>query len=413
MMIRVIDYVGNGGGGVRFVMEMLKAMKKRRSSVEIELISYGNALKLYRSLAESEGIEFKITAMMPWAGWRERRSKVFGIRGTLQLFRALGLAGAWYYDVPETVVSGVDIVWFPWVHGHRMLGPLTPSVIGSFHDVIIFQFDDIVPNNIRADEKKSLQHWMASNAQMVVSSHYTATVAAQMFGVETKRFSMIPLSGDHAQVDTDASLPSDWQWINEPFLFYPANTSPHKNHEVLLKGVSAWGAKYPLVLTGSGTNLLGWGWGWGRGRRRGSKLWHLANSKGFKIGKSLIPLGYVTNGVYYAILKRVRALVIPTLAEGGGSFPVMEAMRCGIPVLASDIPVLREQIRRTGGEVLWFNPFDSMDLAAKLTEFENNHQRYKAQAIEQSVTLPCRSWEAVLDEYWKLFEKAVGRNICH
>lgn len=60
---------------------------------------------------------------------------------------------------------------------------------------------------------------------------------------------------------------------------------------------------------------------------------------------------------------------MPTLAEGGGSFPVREAVERGIPAVVSDIPVLREMIERLGGEVLWFDPHSPESLAASLATF--------------------------------------------
>ena len=51
-----------------------------------------------------------------------------------------------------------------------------------------------------------------------------------------------------------------------------------------------------------------------------------------------------------------RAFVFPTRDEGFG-LPVLEALRCGIPVICSDLPVLRE----VGGRFPRYVPVDDVE----------------------------------------------------
>jgi len=90
---------------------------------------------------------------------------------------------------------------------------------------------------------------------------------------------------------------------------------------------------------------------------------------------------------------------MPTLAEGGGSFPVLEAMLRGVPVVVSDIPVMREMVERVGGSVLWFDPRDPKTLASQLRELESDYPRYKRAAVEQISTIRIRSWADVASDY--------------
>lgn len=60
------------------------------------------------------------------------------------------------------------------------------------------------------------------------------------------------------------------------------------------------------------------------------------------------------------------ALVYPSIAEGFG-LPLVEAAHFGAPVVASDIPVLREVGE---GQVEYFRVLDSGDLAAQLAQFD-------------------------------------------
>ena len=73
--------------------------------------------------------------------------------------------------------------------------------------------------------------------------------------------------------------------------------------------------------------------------------------------------GWVDDDELAALKGRARAMAMPTLCEGFG-LPVLEAMSIGLPVLASDIPVLRE----VGGDAaLWFDPRSTRSIADALS----------------------------------------------
>jgi glycosyltransferase involved in cell wall biosynthesis len=134
--------------------------------------------------------------------------------------------------------------------------------------------------------------------------------------------------------------------------------------------------------------------------RRQARRWRL------RFGEALVPVGYVTDPEYYTLLRRAWVLVMPTFAEGGGSFPVEEAMRYGVPVVCSDIAVMREHVARVGGEVLWFDPRDPRDLAARLTDLETNYAAIKARSVAQVGALQHRTWDHVASEYWPMLTAA-------
>jgi glycosyltransferase involved in cell wall biosynthesis len=397
VLIRIVDYVGNLGGGVRYGLETMQALSRLHPEAEFELVSYGAALDRYRTLAQAKGLELKLTEAKPDNYWKATPRRIKALRGSARLARLLGFGATFHYVVPKYILDNCDVLWFPWIHRHRLAEPATAPVVGSLHDVTLLHFENVITKRHRADERETLHQWLASAARIVVSSNATVATLTKSFQVIPQRFSVIPVSGQHAKVNTVGEIPSSWDWSMKPFLICPSNIAPHKNHEVLLEGVAAWGAKYPLVLMGEGADLLPPKHG-----RTGS-LKRLAKAKGFEIGNSLIPLGYVSNEAYFGLLSRSWALIMPTLAEGGGSFPIYEAMMHGVPVVCSDIPVIREQILRTGGEVLWFDPHDPLDLAEKLNELEGDYQNHKVRATRYAGELNHRSWEDVASEYWSIF----------
>jgi len=297
---------------------------------------------------------------------------------------------------------------------HRIGRSLFDKVIATFHDVISSEMGihRIANLNSRylAEDLETQRQWVTSSARIVVDSDDMGREMGEYFGVPATRFDSVPLSGEHARGRRIGELPASWQWAGGRFILYPANLSRHKNHEVLLEAFSRWGQKCPLILTGAGTErllprmrILGrLGESFvSRPSSRVIQLRQIAEQLGLRLGESVIPLGYLSDVTYYSLLSRAWAMVMPSLAEGFG-FPVYEALVSGVPVVCSDIPVLREQVARTEGAVMWFDPRDPSDLATKLRLLEEQYDQHRTRALGQMKTLRRRTWSEVADKYWEV-----------
>ena len=311
--------------------------------------------------------------------------------------RLLGFGSRWHIMVPEQALSSCDVVLMPWLHRHRLPEKLSVPVVACFHDAILFQFEGLLPARHIAEERESLLGWVANpRLRIVVSSNATISTLGRIFSTEKSRFDLVPVSGEHIPFSA-RPVPLKREWQKAPYLLCPANTFPHKNHDVLFNGFAKWGASYPLVISGEGTLMHPPRLGRHRDLRR------LLGALRLEIGKDVIPMGYIGNDEYLSLLSHCRALIMPTKAEGGGSFPVFEAMNMGVPVICSDIPVLREQMQRTGGEVIWFEVENPDGLASALRELDANYTMYRERAMRQRESLNLRSWSEVAKEYRGIF----------
>ena len=423
--VRAIEYLGNAGGGVRVTAELITALGRAHPDVRFEFVSHGAALDRYRALLEGRLPNCTLLDVAPTNVRATRAVELTRLRGGRRVARALGVEPSWHFAVSADAVGDADLVWMPWLHRHRLpAGATGARVVGTFHDAIFLTAPmgrhfhaEYVP-----EERATTEWWLDSAATIVTGSHANAEAARALFGTPHDRFFFAPYSSDHQNLGPapdEAALPPGWAWAERPFLISPGNVSHHKNHETLLRGVAAWGARHPLVLTGAGTGFAG-----ARGVRglaeraglvpesRSTVLGRLATQLGFAPGASLHPLGYLPNPIYYALLRRAWAMVMPTLAEGYG-FPIEEAVRLGVPVVSSNIPVLREHMARLGAEVIWFDPSRPDELAERLAELAARYDEVKRRAAAQIPHLTRRSWSDVAADYWTAFLASYEDNRAH
>jgi glycosyltransferase involved in cell wall biosynthesis len=100
---------------------------------------------------------------------------------------------------------------------------------------------------------------------------------------------------------------------------------------------------------------------------------------------------------------RAAALVFPSYLESFGH-PLLEAMSAGVPVAASDIPVFREL---AGEAVLYFDPFDSNDIVAKMARMDED-QQYREQLAQMGVARSREfNWRKTATRTVEVFEAAV------
>jgi len=167
-----------------------------------------------------------------------------------------------------------------------------------------------------------------------------------------------------------------------------------------------------LVFFGTGTDALNqthpnWPRHWHQVR-----LASLVARHQLEAGKDFFALGYTDNADVLALVSHATALVMPTLAEGGGSYPVEEALSLGVPVLCSDIPVLREHVEGRTARIGWFDPESPESIVRALDDLFDNYPAYKQSALG-AMQDPRPSWDDVAAEYVAVFRTVLERSREH
>jgi len=179
---------------------------------------------------------------------------------------------------------------------------------------------------------------------VVCVSQYTRQALLASVDVELERTCTVHncVHGRLSQIKPAPNALSELQIDKRPYIFYPANFWPHKNHRMLLTAYGIAVRRSPetspdLVLTGA------------PGPQE-EELRRAAASMGLEDRVHF--LGYVADEALASVFQRCESVIIPSLYEGFG-IPVLEAFTFSKPVLCSNVSSLPEV---AGDAALYFDP---------------------------------------------------------
>ncbi len=246
--------------------------------------------------------------------------------------------------------------WF--ANTHAIINTV-PSLV-TVYDLQAFQ-NLYSFSKIKSLYLRTLIPYTARTARMLLPmSATTATELNHILGVPWTKMRVIPPCVNPAfqpakQEDVLAfrrkyDLPTDF-WL------YVAHQYPHKNHVGLLRayhkmklnGIKPW----PLVLRGDPAGAE-------------SEITETVSSLSLENDVKFLPrLSEIELPILFSA---AGTLVYPSLYEGGG-LPVIEAMACGLPVVASDIPAVREFAEDA---VCYFDPSDINTMIGAMCAFQTD-----------------------------------------
>jgi glycosyltransferase involved in cell wall biosynthesis len=244
--------------------------------------------------------------------------------------------------------------WLPWqAHMFHSLAQRPPAFrfekeIVTVHDIFPLTGRDYSTSDFQQKFSVLLLDAVARATRVITPSAYTANQLAQHAGVGREKLRVIPEG-----VDSPKSSMTPEERLREResvvgrgnvMVLSVGVLQTRKNTMNALRAVASLPPQYRLVLAG--------------GNGYGSEAIHDFIRRE-QLGSRAIVLGHVAAERLAALYQAASVLLFPSLEEGFG-LPVLEAMACGLPVVASNTSSLPE----VGGDaVLYVDPHEPRDIA--------------------------------------------------
>jgi glycosyltransferase involved in cell wall biosynthesis len=241
------------------------------------------------------------------------------------------------------------------------------------HDCGVFRTPEAYSWKFRA-WYQVMQRWLIhSGAQIVTVSEFSRREIAECFGVSPEQIAVIPEGGDHMQRIVPEPEILERNGL-EPgrFVLAVGNLSTHKNLVAL--------GELAVALVARGMVLAVTG---------GLDVGIFQSSPGSTLPNPARYLGRVSDGALRSLYEAAACFVFPSRYEGFG-LPALEAMACGCPVVASDIPALREVCADTA---VYCDPDSPENIAASVEQQLSTQELPTRQTVRVSDPVQQYTWE--------------------
>ncbi len=185
--------------------------------------------------------------------------------------------------------------------------------------------------------------------------------------------------------------------LPRPFVMYTGGPDRRKNIDTL---VTAWARLDPAVRAAHQLVVV---CALSDGHR--AHLATLAKSCGLAADDLVLP-GFVTDDELVALYNLAHAFIFPSWHEGFG-LPVLEAMACGTPTIASNTSSLPEVVGRADA---LFDPRDDREMAAALTRVLTDQAFRNDLRIHGPKRARLFTWDSTARRALAAFESVASRN---
>lgn len=282
------------------------------------------------------------------------------------------------------------------------LSPAVPRVI-TIHDVIPLRHKGEYNSAVIGMLESVLSSLDATRDVATAVSQFTKDDFCELSGFPPERVVVAPLSaGDRFRPINDkaqiAGVRGRLRLGEKPFLLSVSNPQPRKNIPLLIRSfyralrqLPSWEGNLVLV----GDIKVGWG----------VEAIQQEIHKEPELARRVIRAGAVSDGDLARLYSACETFIFPSISEGFG-LPVLEAMKCGAPVICSNTSSLPEV---AGDAAILVDPTDEEALAEAIADLLSNKARsdeLAAMSIRQAGNF---SWKSSAEKVAQAYRMALNR----
>jgi glycosyltransferase involved in cell wall biosynthesis len=272
----------------------------------------------------------------------------------------------------ERLLGSFDVLHFTdWMYPPQRAGVRATTI----HDLVPLHHPEwCTPRTVSMHSHK-FENTARTCDLVFVNSRYTGRDVEETLGVPAERIHVA-----HPGVREPFGRDGDAADLGAPYLLTVATLEPRKNLATLLDAHQLLGGELQLAVVGS----EGWGEQPLLDRPRVRRL------------------GFVSDEELARLYRGAAVAVYPSRFEGFG-IPILEAMACGCPVVASAHPSLDEA---SGDAAVRADPEDAQALAAAVEEAVARRDELVAGGLAHAAGF---TWRAAGETFLRAYEEAVAR----
>jgi len=235
----------------------------------------------------------------------------------------------------------------------------------------------------------------SADTVLTISRTIAGELENSKFVKNGQKIFIAPLS---SQPISKKERPAELPAYNRKIILQTGDHLPHKNHIAGLKAMSVLSKTYPQLFKNLQMVLTG-----GFFRDKSLKKFVEENN----LGENVTFLGKVSTEELEWLMQEAKLICFPTLYEGFG-LGIIEAQLRAKPVLASDIPVLREV---SGNTAIFFEPENYKQMAEeirRILERESYDQRLINKGLENAKAW---DWESHAQKVLEVLKLTAEENL--
>jgi glycosyltransferase involved in cell wall biosynthesis len=269
------------------------------------------------------------------------------------------------------------------------------KTVFTMHDVSPFTHPQFYPETVRRRLTALVRRGLKTAKVVICISEHCRATTAELFGLPPERMCVVPHGISPAFHPLDKTEAQAWIknrfGISTPYLLYVGKLEARKNICRLLRAFHQFRQEcrsdLKLVLAGR-------------------RFWDLENLDQtiaeLGIRAEVVELGYVGDHDLVPLYRGAEIFLFPSLYEGFG-FPILEAMKCGTPVITSNVSCLPEI---AGGAAVLVDPASVQQLADAIGRLFADPGARSAMVHQGVVQAAKFTWEATARQTVAAYERA-------